>query len=219
MNNPQPTSSYSDVGPSIGRGPDAVEDAAGPPDDELVTRCQAGDTGAFDELVTRHRGRVYAMIYNMVKSEADAWDLSQEAFIKAWKALPRFEARSSFYTWLYRIVHNVTYDWLRKRRVQAEGEFDDSLQHSADPRAKTVPFKEARPDEKLEHREIQARIEEAIGGLSPAHRAVILLKEVDGRQYNEIAEIVGVSIGTVMSRLFYARKKLQTLLKDVYEAQ
>lgn len=200
-------------------GSAASEEAVGPPDTELVTRCQAGDTGAFDELVTRYRGKVYAMIYNMVKSEADAWDLSQEAFIKAWKALPKFEARSSFYTWLYRIAHNVTYDWMRKRKVQAEGEFDESVQHAADPKAKTVPFKEARPDHKLEHQELRGRIEDAIEKLSPEHRTVILLKEVDGRQYNEIAEIVGISIGTVMSRLFYARKKLQSLLKDVYEAQ
>ena len=218
MNNPRPTSSDS-TEPSVDGGLEATEDVAGPPDDELVVRCQAGDTGAFDELVTRYRGKVYAMIYNMVKSEADAWDLSQEAFIKAWKALPKFEARSSFYTWLYRISHNVTYDWMRKRKVQAEGEFDETVQQSIDPKAKTVPFKESRPDEKLEQREIRVRIEEAIEKLSPDHRAVILLKEVDGRQYNEIAEIIGISIGTVMSRLFYARKKLQSLLKDVYESQ
>ncbi|MGY8686331.1 MAG: RNA polymerase sigma factor, partial [Verrucomicrobiales bacterium] len=97
---PRPTPSEPDVKPSVDGGQDAAEEVVGPPDDELVVRCQAGDTRAFDELVTRYRGRVYGMIYNMVKSEADAWDLSQEAFIKAWKALPKFEARSSFYTWL-----------------------------------------------------------------------------------------------------------------------
>ena len=139
--------------------------------------------------------------------------------IKAWKALPKFEARSSFYTWLYRISHNVTYDWMRKRKIQAEGEFDESVQQSVDPKAKTIPFKEPLPDEKLQHQELRERIEQAIAQLSPEHRAVILLKEVEGRQYNEIAEIVGISIGTVMSRLFYARKKLQSLLSDVYEAK
>ena len=102
------------------------------------------------------------MIYNMVKSEADAWDLAQEAFIKAWKALPKFEARSSFYTWLYRISHNVTYDWLRKRKIQAEGEFDEGVQQLVDPKARTVPFEEARPDEKLQHQELRERIENAI---------------------------------------------------------
>ena len=115
MNNSPSTASESRVKPSSDGGSETADAENGPPDDALVVRCQAGDTGAFDELVTRYRGRVYAMIYNMVKSEADAWDLSQEAFIKAWKALPKFEARSSFYTWLYRIAHNVTYDWMRKR--------------------------------------------------------------------------------------------------------
>ena len=219
MNNLQTTASDSETEPSSDGGSSTAPADQGPPDEALVTRCQKGDTDAFDLLVTRYRGRVYAMIYNMVKSEADAWDLSQEAFIKAWKALPKFEARSSFYTWLYRIAHNVTYDWMRKRKVQAEGEFDETVQQSVDPKAKTVPFKEARPDDKLQHQELRESIEQAIEKLSPEHRAVILLKEIDGRQYNEIAEIVGISIGTVMSRLFYARKKLQSLLKDVYEAQ
>lgn len=219
MNKSQPTPSKSAVNPSVSDGSAPSSTDPSPSDAELVARCQEGDARAFDELVTRYRGKVYAMIYNMVKSEADAWDLAQEAFIKAWKALPKFEARSSFYTWLYRISHNVTYDWMRKRKIQAEGEFDESVQQSVDPKAKTIPFKEALPDEKLQHQELRERIEQAIAQLSPEHRAVILLKEVEGRQYNEIAEIVGISIGTVMSRLFYARKKLQSLLSDVYEAK
>lgn len=219
MNNSPPDSSDSQVKPSFEGEAASASANVDPPDEELVIRCQAGDARAFDELVTRYRAKVYAMIYNMIKSDADSWDLAQEAFLKAWKALPKFEARSSFYTWLYRIAHNVTYDWLRKRKVQAEGEFDEAVHQSIDPRARTVPFKEAGPDEKLQHQELRQRIEEAIDQLSPEHRAVILLKEVEGRQYNEIADIVGISIGTVMSRLFYARKKLQSLLQDVYEAQ
>lgn len=217
MNNPSSSPSDSQVKPSGETGVESAGDE--PADADLVVLCQNGDARAFDVLVTRYRGRVYAMIYNMVKSEADAWDLAQEAFIKAWKALPKFEARSSFYTWLYRIAHNVTYDWLRKRKIQSEGEFDESVQQAVDPKAKTVPFSEAGPDLKMQHQELRTSIEAAIAKLSPEHRAVILLKEVEGRQYNEIAEIVGISIGTVMSRLFYARKKLQSLLKDVYEAQ
>ncbi len=219
MNNPSSPASDSREEPSTAVDPKTSAEVEGPADDELVVRCQQGDTSAYDTLVTRYRGRVYGMIYNMVKSEADAWDLAQEAFIKAWKALPKFEARSSFYTWLYRIAHNVTYDWMRKRKLQAEGEFDETVQRNIDPRARTVPSGVARPDDKLAHTELRVRIEEAIEKLSPDHKAVILLKEVDGHQYNEIAEITGVSIGTVMSRLFYARKKLQSLLKDVYESQ
>tara|TARA_R110002096_G_scaffold67332_11_gene163396 strand:+ start:2973 stop:3617 length:645 start_codon:yes stop_codon:yes gene_type:complete len=195
----------------------ASEADEGPSDAELVTRSQGGDMAAFDMLVTRYRGKVYAMIVNMIHNEADAWDLAQDAFVKAWKALPRFEARSNFYTWLYRIAHNVTYDWLRKKKVRGDGtEFDDNVRSSMELSAPTAPKGENQPDENAQKGELRDRIEAAIEKLSPDHRAVILLKEVDGLKYQEIADHVGCSIGTVMSRLFYARKKLQVLLKDAY---
>ena len=158
------------------------------------------------------------MIYNMVHSEQDAWDLAQESFLKAWKSIGRFRGQSSFYTWIYRIVMNVTIDWLRKKQVKGGAEFDDAIQlREIDPASKTVPKPEALPHQTMERDEIRARIEKAIGQLSPEHRAVILMKEIDEMQYHEIAEALGCSIGTVMSRLFYARKKLQSLLRDVYE--
>ena len=186
---------------------------------DLVKRCQAGDAEAFDELVTRYRTRVFGMIYNMVHNEQDAWDLAQDSFVKAWKSIKRFRGQSSFYTWIYRIVMNVTIDWLRKKQVKAGGaEFDDSVQlKEVDPASKTVPKQEALPSETLERREIRTEIDKAIAQLSPEHRAVILMKEIEGMQYHEIAEALGCSIGTVMSRLFYARKKLQNLLRDCYE--
>ncbi len=186
---------------------------------DLVKQCQAGNTDAFDQLVTRYRTRVFSMIYNMVHNEQDAWDLAQDSFVKAWKSIPRFRGRSSFYTWIYRIVTNVTIDWLRKKQVKGSGaEFDDSIALKAvDPASRTVPKADALPYERMEQSEIRARIDESIAQLSPEHRAVILMKEVEGLQYHEIAEALGCSIGTVMSRLFYARKKLQNLLRDVYE--
>jgi len=186
---------------------------------DLVRRCQAGDTEAFDELVTRYRTRVFGMIYNMVHSEQDAWDLAQDSFLKAWKSIKRFRGRSSFYTWIYRIVMNVTIDWLRKKQIKGAGtEFDDAIQlRQVDPASKTVPKTEALPHETMERDEIRVRIDKAIAQLSPEQRAVILMKEIEGMQYHEIAEALGCSIGTVMSRLFYARKKLQNTLRDVYE--
>jgi len=186
---------------------------------DLVKRCQAGNAEAFDELVVRYRTRVFGMIYNMVHSEQDAWDLAQDSFLKAWKSIKRFRGQSSFYTWIYRIVMNVTIDWLRKKQIKAGGaEFDDAIQlREVDPASKTMPKADALPSENLEQREIRAEIDKAIAQLSPEHRAVILMKEIDGMQYHEIAEALGCSIGTVMSRLFYARKKLQNLLKDCYE--
>src|SRR5437773_12234843 len=96
---------------------------------ELVRRCQAGHSEAFDELVIRYRARVFSMIYNMVHNEQDAWDLAQDSFLKAWRSVGRFRSQSSFYTWIYRIVMNVTIDWLRKKRVKGgDAEFDDAIQ-------------------------------------------------------------------------------------------
>ncbi len=186
---------------------------------ELVKQCQAGQTEAFDELVSRYRTRVFAMIYNMVHNEQDAWDLAQESFVKAWKSIKRFRRHSSFYTWVYRIVMNVTIDWLRKKQIKGAGsEFDDSIQlKEIDPASRTVPKADPLPHERMERSEIRVKIDNAIGQLSPEHRAVILMKEIEDMQYHEIAETLGCSIGTVMSRLFYARKKLQNLLRDVYE--
>lgn len=187
-------------------------------DIELVKRCQHGDTRAFNELVTKYRGKAYAMIYNMVRNEQDAWDLAQDGFLKAWKSIANFRGQSAFYTWLYRIMTNVTIDWLRKKQIEGGTEFDDTLElKNIEPGSSTVPRAEPLPDEKLEHVEIRKRIDAALEKLSAEHRAVIVMKEIDGMQYNEIADAIGCSLGTVMSRLFYARKKLQTLLRDVYE--
>ncbi len=119
---------------------------------ELVKQCQTGDTQAFDQLVSRYRTRVFGMIYNMVRNEQDAWDLAQDSFVKAWKSIGRFRSQSSFYTWIYRIVMNVTIDWLRKKQVKGTGtEFDDSVQlREIDPASRTSPRAEALPHERME---------------------------------------------------------------------
>jgi RNA polymerase sigma-70 factor (ECF subfamily) len=186
---------------------------------DLVRQSQAGNTEAFDQLVSRYRTRVFGMIYNMVHNEQDAWDLAQDSFVKAWKSIERFRGQSSFYTWIYRIIMNVTIDWLRKKQVKGAGaEFDDAIQlKEINPASRTVPKADPLPHERMEQREIRQRIDAAIAQLTPEHRAVILMKEIEDMQYHEIAESLECSIGTVMSRLFYARKKLQNLLRDVYE--
>ncbi len=187
------------------------------PDIELVRRSQAGDNRAFDTLVTRYRGKVYAMSYHLVQNETEAWDLSQEAFIKAWRALPGCKGDSAFYTWLFRITHNVAYDWLRKKKIRAEGgEFDDSrADHGIAVGAETAPRAVPAPDTALKQAELGQRIRNAIGELSPDHQQVVLLREIEGLSYEEIAQAMRCSIGTVMSRLFYARKKLQEILHDL----
>lgn len=176
---------------------------------------------AYDALVTRHRGRIFAMIRNMTRNEADAWDISQDVFVKAWHALPRFEAKARFSTWLYRIAHNAVYDWSRKRKIESIGELNDEIfeRDRIDPAATTAPSAAEAPDAALGHGELRAKIEQALAKLSPDHREVVLLKDVQGLAYKEIAEVMDCTLGTVMSRLFYARQKLQTLLKDEYDAR
>ncbi|MEM1083065.1 MAG: sigma-70 family RNA polymerase sigma factor [Verrucomicrobiota bacterium] len=197
------------------------EDGDEETDEALVARAQAGDTAAYDALVTRHRGRIFAMIRQMIKNEADAWDLAQESFIKAWKALPRFEAKARFTTWLYRIAHNTVYDWVRRKRPESGGELNDEIfgENQIDPASTTTPTSNRAPDEALAGGELRERIEAALDQLSPQHREAVVLKDVQGLAYKEIAEVMDCSIGTVMSRLYYARQKLQTLLKDEYEAR
>ena len=202
---------------SVGGGSGFGESVA-PDDIALVRRCQKGDALAFEQLVIKYRSKVFSMIYGMVQNEQDAWDLAQEGFIKAWRSIHRFKGQASFYTWLYRIVTNVVIDSLRRKGFKKTAEFDDQIAASeVEPGSKTVPTPDPLPHHGLEREEIRQRIEQAISKLSPEHRAVIVMKEIEELQYTEIAEALGCSIGTVMSRLFYARKKLQTLLKDVYE--
>src|SRR6202171_4325119 len=153
---------------------------------DLVKQCQAGNTEAFDQLVTRYRTRVFAMIYNMVHNEQDAWDLAQDSFVKAWKSIGRFRGRSSFYTWMYRIVMNVTIDWLRKKQIKGAGtEFDDAVPlREIDTASRTVPKSEELPYERMERGELRTKIVNAIKQLTPEHRAVILMKETEGMQYH-----------------------------------
>lgn len=191
----------------------------GPGDLELVARSQAGDTSAFNELVIRYRTRAFSMIYNMVRNEQDAWDLTQDGFVKAWKSISRFRGQSSFFTWLYRILMNVAIDAMRKKQIESGTEFDDQIGlRNIEPGATTAPKAEMPPVARISDREIRERIDDAISKLSPEHRAVIVMREIDGLEYAEIAEHMDCSLGTVMSRLFYARKKLQTALKDVYDS-
>ena len=192
----------------------------GPPADEsdLIVRSQHGDTAAFNDLVTRYRQRAFSMIYQMVRNEDDAWDLAQDGFFKAWRSIRHFRGQSQFFTWLYRILMNVTIDWLRRKQVHGETEFDDAIGlQNIEPASVTTPRSELAPAVRLSDKEIRARIDGAIERLTPEHREVIVLREIEGLEYQEIADRVGISIGTVMSRLFYARKKLQIMLRDVYE--
>ena len=155
----------------------------------------------------------------LVGSPEDALDLSQEAFLKAWKALPRFEAKAKFSTWLYRIVHNVVYDWTRRRRPESADEWNEELlsREKIDPASRTTPAGALRPDASLSNSELREKIEEALDTLSPEHREAVLLKDVQGLAYKEIADCLSIPIGTVMSPLHRGRKALERKLWNVAE--
>src|ERR1700731_2937168 len=173
-------------------------------DAELVHRSQAGDTEAFGELITKYRSKIFNLIYGMVGNDHDAWDLAQEGFLKAWRSIRLFHGRSSFHTWLYRITINVTIDYLRRRSSRSEVELDDA-----------IPSFLPDPGLNYERAEIREHVYAALAQLTPDHRAVIVLKEIEDVKCQEIADILNVSIGTVLSRLFYGRKKLRSILRPI----
>jgi RNA polymerase sigma-70 factor (ECF subfamily) len=160
---------------------------------------------AFGELVTKYRTRIYSMLHGMVQNEDDSWDLAQEAFLKAWRSIHQFQGRSSFYTWLYSLTVNLAFDSLRRKGRRVEVELDDA-----------IPSSLPSPRANYRRTEIRQHINAALAQLTPEHRAVIVLKEIEDLQCHEIAEILGISVGTVMSRLFYGRKKLQSILRPIY---
>lgn len=190
---------------------DAVDDT---PDAELVRRTAAGDRSAFDVLVKRYQKRVYAVAYGMVHGPEQALDVTQEAFAKAYQSIRTFGGRSNFYTWLYRIVVNSAIDYLRKEQRERAVPYDDRRQLDADVAAVGAQASLATPEVSARRTEAKDAIVKAIACLPPEQRAAILLREVEGLSYKEIAAVMRCSKGTVMSRLHYARRKLQTLLAD-----
>jgi RNA polymerase sigma-70 factor (ECF subfamily) len=186
------------------------------PDDRmLVERCQDGRMDAFEVLVGRYRQRVYSLAYSMLRNEQDATDLCQETFVKAWQAIRGFKKNASFYTWLYRITTNLCIDFVRKRDRRPNVALEDGIEPDLHANVEVAPSNRPSPTDEVRRKELRAQIDAALAELSPEHRAVIQLREFEGMDYAEIARAVGCQIGTVMSRLHYARKHLQKLLKDV----
>ena len=180
---------------------------ASPSDPELIARARGGDAGAFRLLVERHQRRVVAIALGMLRNRQDALDVCQEAFLRVHCALGTFDGEAQFFTWLYRIVHNLCIDQLRRRRFEVA--FDER-----DASLVPAPSTSADPARALGDRELRARFAEAMATLTPAHRAVLTLRELEGLSYQQIADVVGCSIGTVMSRLFHARRNLQKQLRE-----
>lgn len=180
-------------------------------DEQLVRRAQRGDMAAFEELVARHRDKVYARAFSMLRSEDEALDVSQEAWVKGWQRLKQFQGESSFVTWMTRIVINLCLDQLRKHKRQ-KAESIEQLAEESGGVERQMPIVAVNPTEGLERREVRARIERALSQLSYEHRTVLILHEFEQLEYKEIARRMQCSIGTVMSRLFYARRRMANLL-------
>src|SRR4029077_13109894 len=181
---------------------------------ELVRRARRGDLKAYDDLVKRYQERIYATIYHMTSNHEDANDLAQDSFIKAYQALKSFKGGSSFYTWLYRISVNKTINFLKQRKNRTHmslNDLDFNAEHDSDLIA-LISDKTPRRDAGLA--ELQEKLNAALLKLSEPHRLVVVLHDVQGESHEEIAKVVGCNIGTVRSRLFYARQQLQGYLAD-----
>lgn len=185
----------------------------------LVERARSGDADAFRDLFERYHRRAYSLALGVVKHPDDALDVVQDAFIKAHRHLASFEGNSSFYTWLYRIVMNLAIDHIRRQKRARHVDYADALANSegeaaAGDAALLPRILGQNPSKSLMRKEIREQISEALAALSENHRAVLVLREVEGLSYEEMAEVMGCSKGTIMSRLFHARKNMQRHLLE-----
>ncbi len=202
--------------PTHGRTP-----KAGAVDDhELVLAARKGDAAgrdAFRTLFERYHRRAYALAFGVVRHQDDAMDVVQDAFIKAHKYLDKFEGNSSFYTWLYRIVMNLAIDHLRKHRRVKPVELDETRMEESAEDGLLPRILGANPSRALQDKEIRARIDAALAELSENHRSVLVMRELEGLSYEEMAQAMNCSKGTIMSRLFHARRNMQRRLLDLIE--
>ncbi|MCX6891841.1 MAG: sigma-70 family RNA polymerase sigma factor [Verrucomicrobia bacterium] len=183
-------------------------------DPALVRAAQQGEMEAFEELLGRHRDKIFARAYSMMRNEEEAIDLSQEAWVKGWQRLRQFQGEASFGTWMTRIVINLCLDQIRRQK-RHRTESIEELDEASGGVERQMPVVIVNPTSGLERAELRQRIDRALGQLSYEHRTVLVLHEFEEMEYKEIARTMDCSIGTVMSRLFYARRKLAALLADL----
>jgi len=181
-------------------------------DAALIERCRAGDIAAFEPLVEKYRQRVWRLAYNVVRDREEAWDVAQEGFVRAWQALPNFRGQSAFYTWLFRIVMNVASDRVRARAARGRAFGTERIPEEDWDRVLVDQPADARPDAAAAGAEQRARIERGLATLSEDHRRIVVLSDIEGLSYKEIADVLEIPMGTVMSRLHNARKRLKAAL-------
>lgn len=180
----------------------------------VVKKVQAGDVAAFDKLILKYRERVYSIIYNLCANREDAADLTQGTFIKAFQSINRFQGQSSFFTWLYRIAVNATLTHLRKNKLRTFFSFERITEEDKSSEILEALTDKTGADREVFVKELQEKLNEALQKLSINHRMVVTLFEIDGLSHNEIAEIMSCSVGTVRSRLHYAKQLLQADLQS-----
>ncbi len=184
---------------------------------ELVDRIQSGDQDAFKDLVEKYQRKVYSICYGMLKDSESSMDVSQEVFIKVYRYIGKFNRDSSFYTWLYRITVNMCIDHIRKNSRVKQVEYDDALSHDGevDGEEHILPSTLGlHPDKVYGRKELRQKMLEALETLSEKHRTILILREVEGLSYEEMADVLNISKGTVMSRLYHARRYFQEAIKD-----
>jgi len=186
-------------------------------DDALVEEARNGSKAAFHALFQKYHRRAFAVALGVLKRPEDAMDVVQDAFIKVHKNIGAFQGTSSFYTWLYRIVMNLAIDHVRRTRRVVEWGDDVPLHEAAGDRTLVPKVEDENPSRTLVRRELSDKIRQALDALPEYHRAVILLREVEGMSYEEMAEVLEVPKGTIMSRLFHARRKMQDQLQPYLE--
>ena len=180
-------------------------------DGELVDAARTGQLGAFEELVARHRDKIFARALSLTRNEDEALELSQTAWVKGWQRLHQFQGEAGFATWMTRIVINLSLDHLRRQKRQRTDSLE-ALTEDNDGQEPALPVLTTSPTAGLEQQELRAVIDQALGQLSVEHRTVLVLHEFEDMNYKDIAQSTGCSLGTVMSRLFYARRKMAALL-------
>jgi RNA polymerase sigma-70 factor (ECF subfamily) len=209
--------------PAVSSNEGAAEGQSRDDDLTLVQRAQAGDHAAFRLLFDRYHRRVFAVALGVLKNPQDARDVVQEAFVKVHKHLGSFQGASSFYTWLYRITMNLAIDQVRRRKSARQVDYDDALKRDvddgADPGNLMAELSGADPGKTHSRKELAQKIQAALATLPEYHRQVILLREVEGLSYEEIAKVMKVPKGTIMSRLFHARRKMQAALADYVQGE
>ena len=181
---------------------------------ELVERARRGEESAFEALVTENDKRIYNLCLRLVGNPEDAAELTQEAFLNAWRGLGRFQGESSFSTWLYRLASNVCIDFLRKEKRRQSLSMTVSLDGEEGERQAELPDERHAPERELERAEVRRAVAEGLERLSPEHRQVLVMRERSGLSYAEIGAVLGLEEGTVKSRISRARGALRKVLTE-----